>query len=209
MRVREVEDMKRKSRLYILIVGFLIVCVVGPVLLGTGELAKPGSQPVRPQERSKISSLDQELRQAIETLREYNLVKELDLPESRTEQLVATLQNARQIQRSYQIRRAEIEHQLANILQGSEPDQAHIRQILQALDGVKQQYQTQMLQADQQLWSLLSPEEQARYILFQHHFTEQLQDMIIRIRQQRIQSSTQRNFLLRRKDEESVIRQPR
>ena len=201
--------MKEKVSLYVLVIGCLVICLGELAVLGTEVLPGSASQAVQQGEPSKSAVLDQKLRHTIETLREYYLIKELDLPTSRAEQLLTTLQDARQIRYSYRTHRAEIEQQLAELLEHAKPDQTQIRQALQALDAANTQYQNQILQADQQLWTLLSPEEQAKYILFQRHFNQQLQDIIARIRQQQIQSSSQTNFLLRRQDQESVIRQSR
>lgn len=201
--------MKRKNRFRVVSIGLLLFCCLATFSLGTDETVPPGTPSTESQDLAVISSLDQEIRRTIDDLRENQLLHALDLSEERARRFLETLHDARQIRQAYQIQRADIEQQLEALLQYEQPDHTKIYQVLQELQTAKAHYYQQVLQADQTLWTLLSPEEQARYILFQRHFMQQLHAMIARIRQQRAQTQSQSNFLLRRQDEESVIRQPR
>lgn len=201
--------MKRKHRFRIVYIGLLVIWCLSTLSPGTDETSLPATPLAEPHDQAQELSIDQEIRLTIDALREYQLLQTLDLPKERAQRLLSTLHDARRIQQAYQKRRADIEYQLEALLRYPQPDHAKIRQALQELEAAKTGYYRQILQADQALWALLSPEEQAQYILFQRHFTQQLQEMIVKIRQERIQSQDQVNFLLRRQDDESVIRQPR
>jgi hypothetical protein len=176
---------------------------------GTDDTLTSGTPSAELHEQTPKLSIDQEIRLTIDALREQELLQALDLPEKRAQRLLSTLHDARRIRQAYQVRRADIEHQLEALLDYPQPDHTKIQQALQELEIAKTGYYQQILQTDQTLWALLSPEEQAQYILFQRNFTQQLQDIIIKIRQERIQSEDQFNFLLRRQNNESVIRRPR
>jgi hypothetical protein len=153
--------------------------------------------------------LDQEIRQAIDALRESALVKELGIPQERTTLLLEKMQTARYIRQTYLTQRSQLEHQLELIITQSPADQQQIHATLQALERIKRLYYQQMGQADQDVQKLLSPEEQARYVVFQKNFNKRLQDVILHIRQQRPPTSPSSLQLLRQQPEESVIRQSR
>lgn len=153
--------------------------------------------------------LDREIRQAIEALREIALVKELGISQDRTALLLEKMQAARHIRQAYLTQRSQLEQQLEQIITQSPPDQQQIHTMLQALEQIKRQYYQQMGQADHDVQQLLSPEEQARYVVFQKNFSKRLQDVILHIRQQRPPTSPSSLQLLRQQPDESVIRQPR
>ena len=190
-------------------IGTLFMCLLGLYALGTDETIGPDSPSGEAQNRFQDFSLDHEIRQTIDAVREYQLLQTLELSEERSQHLVETLHDARRIRQNYQSQRIAIEGKLELLLQVTQPDHNKIQHILQELKTVKSSYYQQILQADQTLWSLLSTEEQAKYILFQRHFTQQLHMMIAKIRQERSQTQNDSNFLLRRQNAESVIRQPR
>lgn len=199
--------MKSNTRFRMAGIGALFMCWVGLYTFGTEEKIVSGTLSEPALNQSQDISLDQEIRHTIDAL----LVQALDLTEERAQRLLNTLHEARRMHQEYQHQRGRIEGQLEALLQVAQPDQAKIQQALQELETTKTQYHQQMLLADQTLGSFLSVEEQAKYILFQRHFTQQLHEMIAKIRQARLTQpmSNQSNFLLRRQDEESVIRQPR
>lgn len=153
--------------------------------------------------------LDQEIRQTIDALREIVLARELGLSQERTAVLLENMQIARQIRQAYLTQRTQLEHQLEQIITQSPPNQQQIHAILQTLENIKRQYYQQMGQADQDVQKLLSPEEQARYVVFQKNFSQRLQAVIVHIRQQRSPTSPASLHLLRQQPEESVIRQSR
>ncbi len=189
-------------------IGTLLTCLIGMYAVGTDETIATDSPSGKPQNRSRNFSLDQEIRQTIDAVREYQLLQTLELSEERSQHLVETLHDVRRIRQNYQSQRKAIEGKLELLLQVVQPDLNKIQHVLQELQTVKTAYYQQVLQADQALGSLLSAEEQAKYILFQRHFTQQLQMMIAKIRQKRSQTQNDSNFLLRRRDAESIIRQP-
>jgi hypothetical protein len=202
--------MKNVDRFRSVCLGIVCLGWIGVSALGTGG-PSARSAAERPHESSQNLTLDHEIRAIIYALHEAQLLDALDLPPDRAQRLTETIHHARHIRQAYQRQRAGIEHRLTTLLHDAPPDLSAIQQTLQELGAAKSRYYQQALQADQTLWNLLSPDEQARYILFQRQFTQQLHDLIIRIRQERKPPSPSgpSEFLLRRHDDESVIRQPR
>jgi len=144
----------------------------------------------------------------IDILREMHLIKELALPEDRAKRLLEKMHYARKIKQRYLVQRDQIETKLDTLLEFPHPNQTQLDTVLQELEQAKVQYYQLTLIADHELRILLSPEEQAKYVLFQKNFNQKLKDMIVNIRQQRANPAPKQNFLLRRQDGESVIRDP-
>lgn len=161
-----------------------------------------------PQTTDDMVTLDREIRQSIDTLREVSLMKALALPRERADLVLQKIQAVRVIRQQYLLQRTQLESTLEQALSIVSPEPRSIYQILQDLESVQKTYYQQMVAADQELRLLLSPEEQAKYVVFQKNFNKRLQEVILQIRQQRSQTSDNALFLLRKQAEESVIRQP-
>ena len=191
-----------------------LILVVILLLPFTSTLAgKRGIQDTRDQSQaSKDNSLtttDREIRELLDTLRELHLVKELQLPQDKAKLLLEKVRYARKVKQNYLVQRYQIEKKLDTLLELPNPDQAKIQKILQELEAAKMQYYQHIIQADQELRTMLSPEEQAKYVLFQRNFDKRLKEIIVSIRQHSTKIPPKRNFLLRKQDQESVIRSPR
>jgi hypothetical protein len=145
----------------------------------------------------------------LNTLRELYFIKELELPEDRAKRILEKMRYARKMREQYLFQRYQIENTLDALLEFPAPDSTKITVVLKELDVAKRHYYQHVIKADNELRMLLSPEEQAKYVLFQRNFNKKLQEVIASIRQHSTKTAPKRNFLLRRQDEESVIRQPR
>ena len=166
------------------------------------QLEKTPRQSTRP-------SKDREIHEILETLRETHLIKELQLSEKKANAVIEKVRYTRKLRKGYLLRRHTIENELNALLDLPTPDQTKINSVLQKLEIVKQQYYQKIMEADEKLRHMLTPEEQAKYVLFQRNFNKKLKDVISNIRRQRVNTPTKRNQLLRRQATESVIRQPR
>ena len=198
--------MKRKDVIpAALLVLFLTILSVPQI---QGE--SPGAGPQTPPNSvlAASDSTDREIWNAIEALRETRLIKELALSADRAAQILEKIRTAKKIRQRYLLQRQQIETKLDALIEIPHPDQTGLSAALKELETVKAQSYQLALTADQELWTLLSPEEQAKYVLFQKNFNKQLKEIIAAIRQQRAAPPSQ-NLLLRRQDGESVIRDPR
>jgi hypothetical protein len=186
----------------------LLVCPLTPVLLSQGEIQSP-VQGVTSSKQPGRTSTEQALRETIDSLRATYLVQELKLPEERAKQVLENMQAVKELRQQYLSQRSRSEHELDILLQYPAPDHTKLSVVLQELETSQTQYYQHLVDADRALRTLLSPEEQAKYVLFQKNFNKTLQDMIVSIRQHSPRPPSKQNFLLRKQDTESVIRQPR
>lgn len=200
--------MKGKHYMLSLLLCCLLLTLWGIPAAGTEEIKSTQEQAGQRSEEEVTGALDQEIRHTIDTLREFYLIQELDLSADRAKDILKKMQETRQIRQAYLASRSDIEDQLETILGVSPPDQSKITELILELDAMHNQYYQDLLQTDKELRMMLSPEEQAKYVLFQKKFQQHLQDIVARIRQQRPQAPTPSNFLLRKQEQESVIRQP-
>jgi hypothetical protein len=194
------------KRIYWLVL-LLLVCPLTPVLLSQGEIQQPAQGVTPPKQQGRASSA-QALREMIYSLRATYLLKELKLPEERAKQVLENMQAVKELRQQYLFQRSRIEHELDVLLQYPTPDHTKLTVVLQELETTQTQYYQHVLDADRTLRTLLSPEEQAKYVLFQKNFNKTLQDMIVSIRQHSPRPPSKQNFLLRKQETESVIRQP-
>ena len=150
---------------------------------------------------------DAEIYDVVETLREAYLLQELELSDEKSQALLENMRHAEESKKIYLARRYAIEDELHDLLAFPNPVQNQIANALQLLEAAQLQYHQQLMQMNEELQELLTPEEQAKYVLFQRNFNKRLKQLITRIRQQNSESTVPENQLLRRKDTESVIRQ--
>ncbi|GAK54567.1 hypothetical protein U14_05854 [Candidatus Moduliflexus flocculans] len=149
------------------------------------------------------------IQDAVETLREQYLIKELQLSESRSQTIVEKMRYMRKLKKDYQLQLNHFENELAALFSLSDHDDAKIVEILRKLKDAKSQYYQELLRRDEEFQQLLTPEEQVKYVLFQRAFNQQLKNAIFAIRKQQSQEPHKPSQILRNQDSESVIRQPR
>jgi len=191
------------------VLGVMLVFFFSVSPTSTGEIPEAGNQAPQSSEHASPLPTDREIWKLIDMLREIHLLKELALPEDRAKRLLEKMHSARKIKQRYLFQRDHIETKLDALLEFPNPNQTQLDTVLKELEQAKVHYYQLTLVADHELRMLLSPEEQAKYVLFQKNFNKKLQDMIASIRQQRANPAPKQNFLLRRQDGESVIREPR
>jgi Spy/CpxP family protein refolding chaperone len=154
-------------------------------------------------------SKDIEIHELVETLRETHLIQELQLSEEKANAVIEKVRYARKLRKSYVLQRYVIENELDALLEYPASDQTKINNILQKLEIARLHYYQKLLENDEELRQLLTPEEQAKYVLFQRNFNKKLKEVIAKIHQQSSTRTTKQNRILRKQPVESVIRQPR
>jgi hypothetical protein len=192
---------------YLILVVIIFSFLVNPSA-NRGDMKRTGDQVPKDSDHDSLTSTDREIREMLDALREFHLIKELDLPEDRAKHIVEKIRYARRIKQSYLFQCYQIENKLDALLGFSDPDHSQINVVLKELDVVKKQYYQHIMEPDHELRMMLSPEERAKYVLFQRNFNKKLREVIASIRQQQATPTSKGNFLLRRQDTESVIRQP-
>ncbi len=192
-----------KHKYYILLI-ILFLSLTYPLIIGGGS----DSQTETPSgSETSLPSKDMEIYEILETLRESHLIQELQLSEEKSQAVIEKMRSARKLRGKYLFRRYTIENELDALLDFPTPDQIKINNALRKLEIAKLQYYQQMMEADEELWKMLTPKERAKYVLFQRNFNKKLKDIITSIRKQSTKTTPQPNQILRRKNSESVIRQ--
>ncbi len=159
---------------------------------------------------SEITSPDGvNIREAVEILREQHLIKELQLSVPRAQVIIEKMRYMRNLKKEYQLQQYRLENELSGLFNMVEHDEAKITAVLQELKNAKSQFYQKLLRGDEEFHQLLTPEEQAKYVLFQRAFNQKLKDVIVSIRKQHVQESVKPSQILRNQDSESVIRQQR
>ncbi len=154
-------------------------------------------------------SPNREIHDLVETLREEQLLHELSLDGERSDPFLKNIRAGRQLKNSYLLQKYLIENELDALLNYPSPNQDDISTALQRLEFARFQYYQALLKNERELRQLLTPEEQARYLLFQRQFNNRLKELIVKIRQQTAKSPEQSHQILRQQPQESVIRKPR
>lgn len=187
----------------------IVLVVVIFFLLHPVKINSQGREETSPEQKAPVATKDLEIHDTVETLRASYLIQELQLPEEKAQSLLAKMQYTRKLRKGYLLRRYAIENELQALLDLPTPDQTKISNALQKLKIAKREYYQQMTEVDEELQEILTPEERAKYVLFQRNFNRKLKKLITSIRQQSVKAAMQQNQFLRRKDSESVIRQAR
>jgi len=158
---------------------------------------------------TSIPSNSINIRDAVEALRERYLIKELQLSEGRAQAVIEKMRYMRNLKKDYQLQQYRLESELVALFNISEHDTTKIADVLQKLRGIKVRYYQEFLRSDEEFHQILTPEEQAKYVLFQRAFNQKLKDAIADIRKQHAGESSKPSQIMRNQDSESVIRQPR
>ena len=180
-------------------ISFLLLAFLASALPCVGEQMS-GEQRSYPRNR--------EIHDLVETIREEQLLRELQLNAERVDPVLENIRSSQQVKNSYLLQKYLIENELDALLNYPSPNQEEISEALKKLELSRFYYYQALLRNEQELRELLTPEEQARYVLFQRQFNRRLKELIVKIRRQGITSAEPSNQILRRKPQESVIRKP-
>jgi hypothetical protein len=154
--------------LFFLVVGFTV-----------NSIAEPPEDPDRPPTKEQM----EKVRKRIETLRMWRLTQALDLDEKTSAQIFPLLNK-------FERNRAEIEHALRDgmrELRGSlkERREGLLKNIL---DKLEQNHKAMQMINDEEraeLKRILTIEQQAKFVLFQHEFNREIRKIIAEARERR------------------------
>ncbi len=193
---------------YCIVLAVIILSLMPPVPMNSQDRGVDTRTETTTAQKTGVPSKDLEIHEIVETLRETYLIQELQLPEEKAQVLIAKMRYSRDLKKGYLLQQYTIENELEALLDLPAPEPAKIDTALQKLEIVKLQYFQQTMEVNEELQSILTPEEQAKYVIFQRNFHRKLRKLITNIRQQSTETAIQNNQILRKKDSESVIRQP-
>jgi hypothetical protein len=176
--------------LIVLVFWFLLLCPSSSKGQRRGSPSIP-SEKIAKQKTPRIQ--EREIYERVDILRASYLRQELLLPEEKVKALLEKMRYRRQLRERYLFRRYTIENELNTLLDYSSPDQAKINHVLQKLETIERQYYQEIMEAHKELRKMLTPEEFAKYVLFERDFNRKLKKVISNIQQQKVSPPTQSN----------------
>ncbi|UCF69736.1 MAG: hypothetical protein JSW49_05880 [candidate division WOR-3 bacterium] len=123
-------------------------------------------------------------RAIIEKVRIYRLTKELDLTTEEAVKLFPKLSELQKIEREFRNQQLEIIEDLKKQVGGNAPD-VDIIKSLTKYEGIFRERLERQLSKMGEIRKMLTPSQQARYIIFQDEFEREIREMIKEVKKLR------------------------
>ncbi|OGW34604.1 MAG: hypothetical protein A2X58_01910 [Nitrospirae bacterium GWC2_56_14] len=120
----------------------------------------------------------EEVRKKIEAVRIWRLTEELKLDTNSSAKLSSLLSSLDLKRRNTMREQMEAMRDLRSLLRTAKPDEAKIMSLLEKLEKNRQEMQGLKDQELKGLKDILTIEQQARFLIFQHEFQREMRDMI-------------------------------
>ena len=126
----------------------------------------------------------QDPRAIIEKVRIYRLTRELDLTTEQAIELFPKLDELQKIDREFRTQQQEIIEDLREFLDDNAPDKEILKSLGRYEDIFRERLERQINKM-REIRKLLTPSQQARYIIFQDEFEHEIRDMIREVKKLR------------------------
>ncbi len=126
----------------------------------------------------------QDPRAIIEKVRIYRLTKELDLTTEQAVELFPKLSELQKIEREFRNQQLEIIEDLKKQVGGNAPDEDIIKSVTR-YEGIFRKRLERQLGKMVEIRKMLTPSQQARYIIFQDEFEREIREMIKEVKKLR------------------------
>lgn len=123
-------------------------------------------------------------RVVIEKVRMQRLVEELELTEEQEAELFPTLDKMRAVDEKFHTERQAAIQDIRDLLSDNAPDEALIRALARYDDIVRERFEQQMVLLEE-MRSVLTPVQRARFIIFQEEFEQEIREMIREVKRLR------------------------
>ncbi len=123
-------------------------------------------------------------REIIEKVRIYKLTEELDLSEEQITKFFPRLKEMRKNEQEFHKQRNEIVQELKELLKTKAEEEKIVKLLNKLQELQKKRVESQLKEAEE-IRQILTPEQQARFIIFQEEFEREIRDMIREIRGRR------------------------
>jgi Spy/CpxP family protein refolding chaperone len=120
----------------------------------------------------------------IETIRIYRLTNELDLTTEQAVEFFPKLNELQKIENEFHQRRQEILHNLREQLASGAPDK-EIRESLDAFEKTIRERVDRKIEKMREIRTLLTPRQQAKYLIFEDEFERDIREMIKEVKKSR------------------------
>lgn len=147
------------------------------------ESPEPGTSPDKPEK----------MKDKVESLRVWKLLEALDLTEEQANSFLPAYREFQKNEGKYTQTRRELLDQLQQSLENK--DQKKISEIVSKLKQNRLQMEQSRVQFLSRIDKMLSPEQQAKFLLFQHRFEGRLRSEILELRQPQIYKNLQKPYL--------------
>ncbi len=124
-------------------------------------------------------------REIIEKVRIYKLTEELDLSEEQMTKLFPRLKEMRKNEQEFHKQRIEIVQKLKELLEEKAKEQEIIKTLSRLQELQKKRFESQLRELEE-VKQILTPEQQARFIIFQEEFEKEIRDLIREVRGRRL-----------------------
>jgi hypothetical protein len=161
---------------------------------GSEPLPPVERQPsIRPEKRILPSPEERErVRKRIELIKIWRLTEELNLDEGTGAKLFPLIRQYEEKRREITRRREELIFILKGQLKSGSPHEDRIKGLLKEWEEIRADEQDMSRREREELKSILSIEQQARYLIFQQEFTREIRRVIADMRERRPASSPSR-----------------
>lgn len=126
----------------------------------------------------------QDPRAIIEKVRIYRLTRELDLTTEQAVELFPKLNELQKIDREFRNQQQEIIEDLRELVGESAPDKEIIRSLSRYEDIFRERLERQINKM-KEIRKMLSPSQQAKFIIFQDEFEREIREMIREVKKLR------------------------
>ncbi|MEO0122578.1 MAG: Spy/CpxP family protein refolding chaperone [candidate division WOR-3 bacterium] len=129
-------------------------------------------------------SEEKDPREIIEKVRVYKLTEELDLSEEQITKLFPRLKEMRKNEQEFHKQRMEIIQKLKELLDEKAKEQEIVKTLNRLQELQKKRFESQLKELEE-IKQILTPEQQAKFIIFQEEFEKEIRDLIREIRWRR------------------------
>ncbi|MEO0128931.1 MAG: Spy/CpxP family protein refolding chaperone [candidate division WOR-3 bacterium] len=129
-------------------------------------------------------SEEKDPREIIEKVRVYKLTEQLDLSEEQITKLFPRLKEMRKNEQEFHKQRMEIIQKLKELLDEKAKEQEIVKTLNRLQELQKKRFESQLKELEE-IKQILTPEQQAKFIIFQEEFEKEIRDLIREIRWRR------------------------
>ncbi len=120
-------------------------------------------------------------REIIEKVRIYKLTEALDLTEEQTTKFFPHLKEMRKTEQEFQKQRLELIQKLRDLLKNNAPEQ-EIVNVLNKFQEIHKKRITAQMKEIEDLRQILTPVQQAKFMIFQEDFEREIRELIREVR---------------------------
>ncbi|GAG80111.1 unnamed protein product [marine sediment metagenome] len=123
-------------------------------------------------------------REIIEKVRIYVITKELDITTEQAIQFFPIVKDIQKIDKEFREKKADALHELKRLLENESSDQEILKVITQYRNDYNKKIEEQKKKLDE-IRKILTPVQQAKYLIVQERFEHEIREMIKKIKQSR------------------------